>query len=125
MKIDIHHAQPQDLDAIHEMFVSSHVIHGTMRIPHHSLACIEKRIEPSDNIVKLVACIDNEVVGYAELATHPDVPRHRHAGEIEYRHCEFEMAGAGGWWSLAAINDRSCRKLDADHSIKPVGMEFE
>jgi L-phenylalanine/L-methionine N-acetyltransferase len=98
MKIDIRHAQPQDLDAIHEMFVSSHVIYGTMRIPHHSLAYIEKRIEPSDNMVKLIACIENDVVGYAELATHPDAPRHRHAAEINIVivNSKWQGKGVGG-----------------------------
>lgn len=98
MKIDIRHAQSQDLAAIHEMFVSSHVINGTMRIPHQSLGYVEKRIEPNDNVIKLVACVDNEVVGYAELTTHPDAPRHRHVGEINIIivNSKWQGQGVGG-----------------------------
>lgn len=98
MKIDIRHAHPQDLAAIHEMFISSHVIDGTMRIPYHSLAYIEKRIEPSDSMSKLVACVDNKVVGYAELATHPDAPRHHHVGEINIMvvNSKWQGKGVGG-----------------------------
>lgn len=95
MKIDIRHTQQQDLTAIHEIFVSSHVIYGTMRLPHHSLAYVEKRIEPNDNMIKIVACVDAEVVGYAELATHPDAPRHRHVGEINIIVVNSKWQGKG------------------------------
>jgi hypothetical protein len=30
-----------------------------MQLPHHSLKYVEKRIEPSDGTIKLVACIEN------------------------------------------------------------------
>lgn len=95
MKIDIRHVQKQDLTAIHSIFVGQHVIDGTMRIPYHSLGYVEKRIEPVDNIVKLVACIDNEVIGYAELLSHPDAPRHRHTAEINIIAVNSDWQGKG------------------------------
>jgi len=35
-------------------------------LPHHSLEYVEKRIEPSDGIIKLVACIKNMVLNMKE-----------------------------------------------------------
>lgn len=95
MKIDIRHVQKQDLAAIHTIFKSRHLIQGTMRLPHHSIEYVEKRIEPSDDTIKLVACVENEVIGYAELATHPDAPRHRHAAEINIIAVSSSWRGKG------------------------------
>jgi L-phenylalanine/L-methionine N-acetyltransferase len=106
MKIDIRHAQPQDISAIHAIFVSLHVIHGTMRIPYHSLTYIEKRIETNEHMIKLVACVDEKVIGYAELATHPDAPRHRHAAEINIIGVNSDWLGKGvGEALLSALID--------------------
>ena len=95
MNIEIRHAQRHDLTAIHGIFVSPHVIQGTMRLPHHSLEYVEKRIEPSDSTIKLVACVENEVIGYGELATHPDAPRHRHAADINLIAVNSSWLGKG------------------------------
>lgn len=82
MEIIIRHINPQDHAAIHQIFLSTEVIRGTMRLPHQPLEYTNKRLELSDDTIKLAACVDKQVVGYSELITYPDVPRHRHAGEI-------------------------------------------
>ena len=82
MDIEIRHINPNDHVEIHRIFLSTEIIHGTMRLPHQPLEYTDKRLAPSDGSIKLAACIDKEVVGYSELITYPDVPRHRHAGEI-------------------------------------------
>ncbi|HET9908247.1 MAG TPA: GNAT family N-acetyltransferase [Anaerolineales bacterium] len=95
MKVKIRHVQRQDLSAIHGILVSPHVIQGTMRLPYHSLEYVEKRIEPSDGTIKLVACVENEVIGYGELATHSDAPRHRHVADINILAVNSNWLGKG------------------------------
>jgi putative acetyltransferase len=97
MQTFIRHVQPEDCAAVHELFVSAHVVKGTMRLPYQSPAYTAKRIEPSDEVMKLVACVDERVVGYAELITHPNAPRHRHAGEINIIvvHADWQGKGVG------------------------------
>lgn len=82
MNIHIRHLQPEDGTAVHEMCSSQTVINGTMRLPYQSLAYTKTRIADAEGTVKLVALLEDEVVGYSELITYPNVPRHRHAGEI-------------------------------------------
>ena len=82
MEIKIRHIQMQDHEAVHQIFLSSPVINGTMRLPYQSLEYTNKRLSKSEDTVKLAACVNEEVVGYAELITYPNIPRHRHAGEI-------------------------------------------
>jgi L-phenylalanine/L-methionine N-acetyltransferase len=97
MNIHIRYVQPQDHAAIHGIFTSPHVINGTMRIPHQSFDSIAKRLEPNDEIIKLVACVEDDVVGYAELITHPSAPRHRHAAELNMVvvHADWQGKGIG------------------------------
>ena len=83
MTISIRHLQAEDATAVHEMCSSETVINGTMRLPYQSLDYTRKRVEPADGVVKLVAITaEGGVVGYSELITYPNVPRHRHAGEV-------------------------------------------
>ena len=82
MNISIRHLQPEDVNAVHEMCSSQTVINGTMRLPYQALDYTRRRVEPVDGIIRLVAVADEEVVGYSELITYPNVPRHRHAGEV-------------------------------------------
>jgi L-phenylalanine/L-methionine N-acetyltransferase len=97
MEIQIRYVQPQDHAAVHDIFMSPHVINGTMRIPYQPLDYTHKRLEPSDDVIKLVAYVQGEVVGYAELITHPTTPRHRHAGEINMLavHAAWQGKGVG------------------------------
>ena len=82
MKLSIRHLQSEDMDAIHEMLGSWTVINGTMRLPYPSVTYTRKRLEPAEGVIQLVAIADDEVVGFSELITYPNVPRHRHAGEV-------------------------------------------
>jgi putative acetyltransferase len=77
--------------------MSAHVLQGTMRIPYQPLESTLRRLAPSDDGIKLVACAENIVVGYAELITHPAAPRHRHAGEINMIvvHGDWQGKGVG------------------------------
>lgn len=97
MEIKIRHIQSEDYAAVHQIFSSAHVINGTMRLPYQPLEYTQKRLGQSDEVIKLAACVDDEVVGYAELITHPHAPRHRHAGEINMIvvHAGWQGKGVG------------------------------
>ena len=82
MKPSIRHLQPEDHKAVHDLFSEQEVINGTMRLPYAPLEYTRKRLESQDGVINLVACVNDEVAGYAELITYPNVPRHRHVGEV-------------------------------------------
>lgn len=82
MELTIRHAEDRDAASVHDILVSSHVVNGSMRLPYQSVRYAEKRVAPENGVFKLVAVAADEIVGYCELITHPDNPRHAHAGEI-------------------------------------------
>lgn len=82
VEIEIRDARPEDAAAVHEILVSPHVIHSTMRLPFQTLQQTEKRIAPVDGVFKLVAVSAGAVVGFCELVTYPEIPRHRHVGDV-------------------------------------------
>ncbi len=105
-KFAIRALKTSDYAAVHEMFISQHVALGTMRIPYQSTECTFKRLSPSDNMFKLVACVGDIVLGYAELETFPNSPRYRHAGEINMIVVHFDWQRRGiGRSLMAAMTD--------------------
>ena len=96
MEITIRHIKPEeDVEAVHEIFSSPSVIHGTMRLPFAALDYTRQRLAPSEGVIRLVALIDEEIVGFSELITYPNVPRHRHVGEINMICVHEAMQGKG------------------------------
>lgn len=91
----IRHLQPEDYDAVHQIFLSRHVIDGSMRLPFASLEATRKRLEPGEGVISLVALDGDAVIGFAELMTFPQVPRHRHAGEINMIATREDWLGKG------------------------------
>jgi putative acetyltransferase len=82
MTLKIRHVAEADVGAVHAILQAEHVVRGTMRLRYSDLDFARQRIKPVDGTMKLVATFDDAVAGYSELVTHPDLPRHRHAGEI-------------------------------------------
>jgi putative acetyltransferase len=82
MDLNIRNFADGDIVAVHEMFVSEHVVRGTMRLPYQSMQMTEKRLAAAAGVFRLVAMRGEEVVGFCELITYPDNPRRRHAGEL-------------------------------------------
>lgn len=72
----------QDREAVHEILGSPHVLAGTMRVPFSPRSETERRLNAAPGTYQLAAEADGQVVGFGELVTHPDQPRHRHSGEI-------------------------------------------
>ncbi len=95
MTFDIRHVEPDDAKAVHGILTSPHVVDGTMRLPVAALAATQQRIAHEDGRYKLVAVEDGTVVGFSELITHPDAPRHSHAGDINIIVSRADMQGRG------------------------------
>ena len=83
MKIVIRHAEPSDYESLQRIFAGPKAVWGTMQLPFPSVELWRKRLaEPSQGIFRLVACVEDEVVGSLGLHTFPDRPRRRHVGQI-------------------------------------------
>ena len=91
--VQVRHVRDDDADAVHQILEAAHVVRGTMRLPFHAREAIRERIRHAEGAVKLVAIHEGSVAGYAELITHPDQPRHRHAGEINMIAAHPEVRG--------------------------------
>jgi putative acetyltransferase len=97
MEIAVRHAVAEDAAAVHRIFLQDHVLAGTQRLPFAAPDYMQKRIAAEPGVIKLVAEIEGEVVGFAELITFPDNPRHRHAGEVNMivTHADWQGKGIG------------------------------
>jgi L-phenylalanine/L-methionine N-acetyltransferase len=73
---------PSDTEAVHTILTSASVIDGTMRIPLAPLHQTVERLAPQLGLYHLVAELRGKVVGFGELLTYPQHPRHAHVGEI-------------------------------------------
>ncbi len=95
MTYAIRHVEQRDVDAVHTMFLSEHVILGSMRLPVQSPDYTAGRLADKAGEYKMVAEAENTVVGFAELLTFPTLPRHAHAGEINMIVTHAEWQGKG------------------------------
>jgi putative acetyltransferase len=83
VEIDIRQAEPSDYEAVHRIFSGPKAVTGTLQLPFPSLEESRKRLaEPREGVTRLVATVEDEVVGVLGLHTHPNRPRRRHAGSI-------------------------------------------
>jgi putative acetyltransferase len=104
MECMIRHAEPGDAPALHAILTSPHVIDGSMRLPFSPLSSTEARLEPQPGYHHLIAVEGEEVVGFAEFVTHPTVPRHAHAGELNMIVVREDRQGRGiGQALMAAV----------------------
>ncbi len=83
MTISIRRAEPADYAAVHQIFSGPKAVAGTLQLPYPSVELWRKRLaEPPDGQFNLVACIDEQVIGYLGLHTFPNHPRRRHVGQL-------------------------------------------
>lgn len=84
MGYEIRYVRNSDAEAVDAIFRGRTVLQGIMSLPYGPLEQIEKRIAPDDSAFKLVAIDEGsgEMVGFCELVTYPQWPRHRHVGEV-------------------------------------------
>ncbi|HXD30577.1 MAG TPA: GNAT family N-acetyltransferase [Pyrinomonadaceae bacterium] len=95
--IHIRRAEPDDYQAIFEIFNCSKVIAGTLQLPYASREVWRKRLaEVPDDAHILVAVVDDRVVGMMGLETFPNKPRRRHAGTLGIGvHDDWQGKGVG------------------------------
>ena len=79
--LQIRRAEPNDCDAIYEMFTSPQVYEGTLQLPYPSREYCRKRIAEAEGY-NLVAVSGEHVIGMLGVKTFPNVPRRRHVGHI-------------------------------------------
>jgi putative acetyltransferase len=83
MDIVIRRAEPSDCESLQRLFAGPKAVWGTLQLPFPSAEMWRKRLaEPSLGLFRLVACVEDEVVGTLGLRTFPDRPRRRHVGQI-------------------------------------------
>jgi L-phenylalanine/L-methionine N-acetyltransferase len=106
MTILIRAAEPNDYEAIRQIFVGPKVIWGTLQLPYPSAEMWRKRLaEPSEGTVRLVACLEQELVGQLDVHTFPNRPRRRHVGLIGMSvRDEFQSKGVGTALLQAAVD---------------------
>ena len=95
-----------DVDAVHEILTSSHVIAGSMRVPFSNVQVTRERLAPKAGVYQLVAEIEGNVVGFGELLTEPDEPRQRHVGDLNMvaTHADWLGRGVGRALSEAIVD---------------------
>src|SRR5512145_1131417 len=83
MPITIRHSEPDDYEAVHQIFCGPRATWGTLQMPYPSAEMWRKKLaEPPEGLYSLVACVDGKVVGQSGLHTFPNRPRRRHVGQI-------------------------------------------
>lgn len=82
MTVTIRRAEPGDFAAVHQIYLCSNVIAGTLQLPFSSVETWRKRLEPVEGVFQLLACTEQEVVGHLGLHTFPNSPRRRHVGAV-------------------------------------------
>ena len=94
--IEIRRQEPDDATALHDVYSQPKVIHGTLQLPHPSLHAWQTRgAEEPKGMIRLVACMDDRVVGNIAMWTMTS-SRRRHAGEIGMAvHDDWQGKGCG------------------------------
>lgn len=104
-EIKIRRASPADAEAYVEIFSSPRVVWGTLQILYPSVEMWRKKLEPQDDIIALVAVVENQVVGLISLHLNPNRPRRKHAAGIGMAvHENWQGKGIGTALMQAAID---------------------
>lgn len=73
----IRHAEPKDAEALRQNYMHPGVYYDTLQLPHPSLEHWQERLTPKPGQKRLVACIDESIVGDLALQVEPN-PRRSH-----------------------------------------------
>ena len=118
--LKIRRAEPDDCSDIYEMFSCPRVFSGTLQLPYPSREQWRQRLaNPSEGHYRLVAVVENKVVGLLGLETFPTKPRRAHAGTFGISvHDDWQGKGIG-----AALM-KACLDL-ADNWLNLTRLELE
>lgn len=82
MNVAVRRAEPNDYEAVRQIYLHPKAMWGTLQMPFPSAEIWRKRLaDPPDGMFMLLACVEEEVVGNLGL-TQPNSPRRRHVGQI-------------------------------------------
>lgn len=106
MKVSIRHSEPEDFQALREIFAQPSVTAGTLQMPYPSEEMWKKRLaDRPKGLYSLVACVNGDVVGNLTLFHFAGSPRRQHAGELGMGvHDRWQGKGVGGELMAAAID---------------------
>lgn len=76
-EIVIRHAEPKDAEALRQNYMHPGVYHDTLQLPHPSIEHWQERLQPKPGQKRLVACIDENIVGDLALQVEAS-PRRSH-----------------------------------------------
>ncbi|MDY1038110.1 N-acetyltransferase [Lelliottia sp. CFBP8978] len=76
-EIVIRHAEPKDAEALRQNYMHPEVYHDTLQLPHPSLEMWQERLNPKAGLKRLVACMDENIVGDLALQVEAS-PRRSH-----------------------------------------------
>ena len=94
MDLVIRHVAEGDVEALHEILTSPHVVSGSMRVPLAPLRQTRERLAPARGTYQLVAEAEGRVVGFGN--THA-VKLYEQAGFAIEGTMPRTGFGAGGW----------------------------
>lgn len=97
MSITVRGVRPEDAEAIGEIYCQPLACRGTLQVPYPDAGLWRERLEkPSPGHRRLVACLDERVIGHAGLHVTSSSPRRQHAAGIGMAvHDAFHRQGAG------------------------------
>jgi len=104
--VSIRHAEPDDAEAIHQILSGPRTTAGTLQLPLQSIEGVRKRFfsETHEGLYDLVACVEEEVVGYLGVETFIRA-RRRHVGQIGMAVCDdWQGKGIGTALMEAALD---------------------
>ncbi|MGI9295158.1 MAG: GNAT family N-acetyltransferase [Pseudomonadales bacterium] len=107
MEIVIRHAEPDDHQALHQIYSQPIACAGTLQLPYVSAEVWKKRLsdDSPEGSFHLVACVDEEVVGSIGVFIISYSLRRRHAASFGMGvHDEWQNKGVGTEMMKAAID---------------------
>ncbi|WP_305984540.1 GNAT family N-acetyltransferase [Roseibium sp. MMSF_3544] len=119
MNYKLRHAEPVDAPQLHAILTSPHVVLGSMRLPYMRLKNTEDRLAADPNLVQIVAESDGEVIGFAELVLHQNIPRAAHAAELNMVVTHGERQGQG---IARAMIEEVIRLCDGFYRIRRLSL---
>lgn len=106
MNFTIRQAEAEDYEALRQIHVGPKVIWGTLQLPFPTQELYRKRMaETPEGLYRLIACVEEEVIGALHLNTSPNSPRRKHAGSLGMAVRDDWQGKGAGTALMAALVD--------------------